>query len=151
MMEVLPEIEKSYIDNGQANYVGQPLVMLDQTSLQLSHVDYYIEKNKPEKLYDFQLKMANEAGTETFGTEEHILSTLSDYGINSSLEELEKNNPDPISITRNYTKNFGVEFVPTFYINGIKVYNAFSLEEIEKIITGEIKENDVIKVPVSEE
>ena len=151
MMEVLPEIEKSYIDNGQANYVGQPLVMLDQTSLQLSHVDYFIEKNKPEKLYDFQLKMANEAGTETFGTEEHILSTLSDYGINSSLEELEKNNPDPISITRNYTKNFGVEFVPTLYINGIKVYNAFSLEEIEKIITGEIKENDVIKVPVSEE
>ena len=64
MIEVLPEIEKSYIDNGQAYYVGQPLVMLDQTSLQLSHVDYYIEKNKPEKLYDFQLKMANEAGTE---------------------------------------------------------------------------------------
>ena len=78
-------------------------------------------------------------------------SILKDYGIDSSLEELEKNNPDPISITRNYTKNFGVEFVPTLYINGIKVYNAFSLEEIEKIITGEIKENDVIKVPVSEE
>ena len=67
MMRSVARDRESYIDNGQANYVGQPLVMLDQTSLQLSHVDYYIEKNKPEKLYDFQLKMANEAGTETFG------------------------------------------------------------------------------------
>ena len=74
---------------------------------------------------------------------------LSEYGINISIEELEKNNPDPISLTRNYTKNFGVEFVPTLYINGIKVYNAFNLEEIEKILNGEIKENDVIKVPVA--
>ncbi len=150
MMEVLPEIEKTYINNGQANYVGQPLVLLDQTSLQLSHVDHFIEKNNPEKLYEFQLRMANDAEQENFGTEEYIIDILSEYGINTDLEELEKNNPDPISITRNYTKNFDVQFVPTLYINGIKVYNAFNLEEIRKIIDGEIKENDVIKVPVSE-
>ena len=79
-------------------------LLFDQTSLQLSHVDYYIEKNKPEKLYDFQLKMANEAEAETFGTEEQILNTLKEYGIDISLEELEKNNPDPISITRTTQK-----------------------------------------------
>ena len=75
---------------------------------------------------------------------------LKEYGVNISIEELEKNNPDPISLTRNYTKNLGVEFVPTLYINGIKVYDAFNLEEIEKILNGEIKEKDTIQVPVAE-
>ena len=67
---------------------------------------------------------------------------LREYGINIGIEELEQNNPDPISLTRNYTKNFGVEAVPTLYINGMKLYNAFDLEEIEKVLNGEIKEGD---------
>ena len=100
----------------------------------------------------FNFEWQTKQRTETFGNRRaYARVTLKDYGINISIEELEKNNPDPISITRHYTKNLGVEFVPTLYINGIKVYNAFNLEEIEKIINGEIKENDVIKVPVSEE
>ena len=32
--------------------------------LLLSHVDYYIEKNKPDQLYDVQLRMAKEAQNE---------------------------------------------------------------------------------------
>jgi hypothetical protein len=43
-----------------------------------------------------------------------------------------------------------VEFFPTLYINDIKVYDAFNLEEIEKILNGKIKEKDTIQVPVAE-
>ena len=132
MDEMLPVLQEKYIDTGKANYVRQPLVLLDQRSLLLSHVDYYLEKNQPEKLYDFQLRMAKEANNERWGTEEYVQETLKDYGIEMSMEELEENNPDPISLSRHYTKNLGVEFVPTLYVNGIKVYNAFNSEEIDK-------------------
>ncbi|WP_338470413.1 thioredoxin domain-containing protein [Niallia sp. XMNu-256] len=150
MAEILPVIKEKYLDTGKGYYVGQPIVVLDQTSLQLSHVDYFIEKNHPQKLYDLQLLMAQEAVSEGWGTEEYIQTTLKDFGVEVSVQELEKNNPDPISLTRKYTKNLGVEFVPTLYINGIKVYDAFNLDEIEQILNGDIKEDDRIKVPVSE-
>ena len=150
MGEVLPVVKEKYLDTGKANYVGQPLVLLDQTSLLLSHVDYFMEKNHTDQLYDIQLRMAKEAANEGWGTEEYVQTLLKDYNVDINIEELEKNNPDPISLTRNYTKNLGVEVVPTLYINGIKVYDAFNLEEIEKILNGEIKENDVIQVPVPE-
>ncbi len=103
-----------------------------------------------DKLYDIQLQMVKESPNENWGTEEYVQTVLKDYGINIGIEELKNKNPDPISITRNYTKNFGVQAVPTLYINGIKVYDAFNLEEIEKILNGEIKENDTIQVPVAE-
>ena len=151
MEEVLPILQEKYLDSGKAYYVGQPLVLLNQSSLLLSHVDYYIEKNQPHQLYDVQLRMTKEAQNENWGSEEYAESILKDYGVDISIEELEKNNPDPISLTRHYSKNLGVEFVPTLYVNSIKVYDAFNLEEIEKILNGEIKENDVIKVPVVEE
>ena len=149
MGEVLPVVQEKYLDNGKANYVGQPLVLLNQASLLLSHVDYYVEKNKPDQLYDIQLRMAKESPNENWGTEEYVHTLLKEYGVNISLAELEKNNPDPISLTRNFTKNFGVQVVPTLYINGIKVYDAFNLDEIEKILNGEIKENDTVQVPVA--
>jgi protein-disulfide isomerase len=151
MTEVLPIVQEKYLDSGKAYYVGQPLVLLNQSSLLLSHVDYYIEKNQPQQLYDVQLRMTKEAQNENWGTEEYAELILKDYGVGISIEKLEKNNPDPISLTRHYSKNLGVEFVPTLYVNGIKVYDAFNLEEIEKVFNGEIKENDVIKVPVVEE
>lgn len=142
MGEVLPVIQEKYLDTGKANYIGQPLVLLSQSSLLLSHVDYYIEKNQPEKLYEIQTRMVKESKNENWGTEEYVQSLLREYGINMGIEELEQHNPDPISLTRNYTKNFGVEAVPTLYINGLKLYNAFDLEEIEKVLNGEIKEGD---------
>ena len=104
MDEVLPVLQEKYIDTGKAYYVGQPLVLLDQRSLLLSHVDYYFEKNQPEKLYDFQLRMAKEANNEGWGTEEYVQETLKDYGVEMSIKELEENNPDPISLSRHYTK-----------------------------------------------
>ena len=142
MDEVLPVIQEKYLDTGKANYIGQPLVLLNQSSLLLSHMDYYMEKNQPEKLYEIQIRMVKEAKNENWGTEEYVQALLREYGINIGIEELEQHNPDPISLTRNYTKNFGVEAVPTLYINGMKLYNAFDLEEIEKVLNGEIKEGD---------
>ena len=142
MDEVLPVIQKKYLDTGKANYIGHPLVLLNQSSLLLSHLDYYMEKNQPEKLYEIQIRMVKEAKNENWGTEEYVQALLREYGINIGIEELEKHNPDPISLTRNYTKDFGVGAVPTLYINGMKLYNAFDLEEIEKVLNGEIKEGD---------
>ena len=142
MDEVLPVIQEKYLDTGKANYIGQPLVLLNQSSLLLSHMDYYMEKNQQEKLYDIQIRMVKDVKNENWGTEEYAQFLLREYGINIGIEELEQHNPDPISLTRNYTKNFGVEAVPTLYINGIKLYNAFDLEEIEKVLNGETKEGD---------
>ena len=146
MGEVLPVIQEKYLDIGKANYIGQPLVLLSQSSLLLSHVDYYMEKNQPEKLYEIQTRMAKESNNENWGTEEYVHVLLGEYGINIGIEELEQHNPDPISLTRNYTKNFGVEVVPTLYINGMKLSNAFDLEEIEKVLNGEIKEGDHLNI-----
>ena len=114
----------------------------------MAHVDYSLEKEFPDKYYDFQLQFAKDAEAENWGTEEYIQTTLTEYGLQVDVEDLKTTDyPDPITVTRNYTKNYGVEFVPTLYINGIKLYNAFNLEEIDSVLTGKIKEKDVIQVP----
>ena len=52
------------------------------------------------------------------GTEEYIQTTLKEKGLSFNTENLNSSDyPDPITVTLNYTKNFGVVFVPTLYIN----------------------------------
>lgn len=148
MAEVLPVIKEKYINTGKAKYAGQPIVLLNETSLFMAHKDYSLEKEFPDKYYDLQLQFAKDAEAENWGTEEYIQTTLIENGIEADVEDLKTSDyPDPITVTRNYTKNYGVEFVPTLYINGIKLYDAFNLEEIDRILTGKIKENDDIQVP----
>lgn len=148
MEEVLPVIKEQYIETGKAKYVGQPIVLLNETSLFMAHMDYSLEKEFSDKYYDFQLQFAKDAELENWGTEEYIQKTLKEKGLHVDVEELKGSDyPDPITVTRNYTKNYGVEFVPTLYINGIKLYDAFNMEEIDSVLTGKIKENDVIQVP----
>lgn len=147
MGEVLPVIKEKYINTGIANYTGQPIVLLNVTSLFLSHVDYYVEKNHPENLYDIQTQLAKDSINENWGSEEYVQTVLEKYGITKDVEDISIDSSDPITITRNYTKNLGVQAVPTLYVNGIKLFNAFDLDEVERVLSGETKENDVIHVP----
>ena len=148
MKEALPVIKEKYINTKIANYIGQPIVLLNQTSFFLSKVDYSIEKNLPSNYYDIQLQFANETDKEDWGTKQYVQSVLNRYGLNDDVNELIKDNPDPITLTRKYTKNFDLEHVPTVYVNGIKIYNAFDLTEIDRVLSGDIKEGTEIKVPV---
>ena len=56
-------------------------MLLTQSSLLLSHVDYYMEKNKPDQLYDIQLRMVKESANEGWGTEDYVQTLLKDYGV----------------------------------------------------------------------
>ncbi len=64
------------MDSGKANSVGQPLVqVLNQASLLLSHVDYYVKK-MTNQLNDIQLRMVKESTNEGWGTEDYVQNCL---------------------------------------------------------------------------
>ena len=55
-----------------------------------------------------------------------------------------------IQNSRAYTRDMGVEYVPTVYVDGIKLFDSFNVDEIADVINGNLSEGDVIEVDRSE-
>jgi len=151
MLEVLPQLKETLIQDGTAKYIAQPVTLLNKYSLIMAEADYVIEKNIPEHYYNLQLVLAkflNEDKHSNLGKEEqHIQSELEGLGYNfSELSKITKI-PDYLEITRQFTKKFNVQYVPTVYVDGIKISDSFNIEEIKGIINKTIQEGEIISIP----
>lgn len=134
--EVLPKIEDEFIDTGKTKFVGQPLAILNQDSLFMTKVDRFVELKYPNKYYKVQRKFesrANDAEVD-WATEDYILSTLKAAGIKTTIEEVNKIDNDGFKTTSEYTENYGVESVPTVYINGAKLNDPFNINEMKSLL-----------------
>lgn len=147
MLEVLPEIQTKYLDNGIAKYIGQPLALLNKNSLFMAEADQIIETSLPSKYYELQTKFASDSSERengTWGNEEYLKNVFEELNLNYT-EIFNKDaiaNNDALTITRNYTKNYNVQYVPTIYVDGIKISDSFSLDEMDNVINGTIKKGD---------
>lgn len=147
MESVLPEIESRWIETGEATFKGQPLVLLNERSQLLASVDANAERVMPERYYALQRHIGLDAETvEDFGTEAYVHRLAETFGVDA--EDLLAPQVDAgIQNARLYTRDLGVEYVPTVYVNGIKLLDAFSLDEMEQVMSGEIEAGDRVEMP----
>lgn len=147
MATVLPEIESRWLKTEEAMYKGQPLVLLNEQSQLLANVDYNVERIAPHLYYDVQRQIGSDAGViEDFGTEDYVRRLAERFTLDP--EQLLRTTGIDAGIqnARHYTRDLGVEYVPTVYVDGIKLLDPFSLEEIEHVMTGKIRDGDQIDV-----
>lgn len=151
MDEVLPDIEEKYINTGDAVYKGQPLVLLNKNSQYMANVDYNVEKHAPEKYYEIQRKFGSDSGSIGWAKDSYVEKISKEFDIVGVKKLTDPEGMDiGIKNSRLYTRDLGVKFVPTVYVDGIKISDSFSVEEIGEVIEGKIKEGDVTEVPVAE-
>lgn len=146
MEEVLPEIEERWLDTGKATFKGQPLVLLNEQSQLLANVDYNVERLIPDRYYEVQRAIGLDSGLDGFGTEAYARELASEFGLDA--DELLENHVDiGIQNSRLFTRDFGVAYVPTVYVDGIQLVDAFSLEEMEQVVNGTIEAGDQVELP----
>lgn len=147
MADVLPEIESRWIETGEATFKGQPLVLLNERSQLLASVDANAEHVMPERYYELQRHIGLDAETaDDFGTEAYVRRLAKTFDVDAArllVPQVDRG----IQNARLYTRDFGVEYVPTVYVNGIKLLDAFSLDEMERVMTGEIEAGDRVEMP----
>lgn len=146
MEEVLPEIEERWLDTGEATFKGQPLVLLNEQSQLLANVDYNVERLIPDRYYEVQRAIGLDSGTDGFGTEAYARELASEFDLDA--DELLENHVDVgIQNSRLFTRDFGVAYVPTVYVNGIRLADAFSLDEMAQVMDGTIEAGDQVELP----
>lgn len=147
MESVLPEIESKWIETGEATFKGQPLVLLNERSQLLASVDANAEQVMPERYYTLQRHIGLDAETvEDFGTNAYVDRLAKTFDVDPAVL-LAPQVDTGIQNARLYTRDLGVEYVPTVYVNGIKLLDAFSLDEMERVMSGEIKAGDQVEMP----
>lgn len=146
MEEVLPKIEERWLETGEATFKGQPLVLLNEQSQLLANVDYNAERLIPDRYYEVQRAIGLDSGSDGFGTEAYARELASEFGLDA--DELLENHVDiGIQNSRLFTRDFGVAYVPTVYVDGIQLVDAFSLEEMEQVMNGTIEAGDQVELP----
>jgi protein-disulfide isomerase len=146
MEEILPEIEERWLKTGEAMFKGQPLVLLNEQSQLLANVDYNVERLIPDRYYEVQRAIGLDSGSDGFGTEDYARKLASEFNLNA--DELLANHVDVgIQNSRLFTRDFGVAYVPTVYVDGIQLVDAFSLDEMEHVMDGTIEVGDQVELP----
>lgn len=146
MESVFPEIESRWINKGKVSSKGQPLVLFNEQSQSLASVDLNVKAHIPTRYYEVQRQIGMDLGTDDFGTEAYVRRLAKTLEIDPNLL-LVAHTDTGIQNARLYTRDLGVAYVPTVYVNGVKLLDAFSLEEMERVLNGEIKAGDVVDVP----
>ncbi|MFN4213510.1 DsbA family protein [Exiguobacterium sp.] len=149
MEDVLPEIESRWLDNGEVAFKGQPLVLLNERSQLLATVDANAEQLIPEQYYEFQRHIASDAEIDDYGTEAYVRRLAETFDVNAEVLLVPRVD-EGIQNARLYTRDLGVDYVPTVYVNRIKLLDAFSLEEMEQVIKGEIQVGDQVEVDMAQ-
>ena len=146
MEEMLPEIEERWLETGEAMFKGQPLVLLNEQSQFLANVDYNVERLIPDRYYEVQRAIGLDSGSDGFGTEAYARELASEFKLDA--DELLENHVDVgIQNSRLFTRDFEVKYVPTVYVDGIQLVDAFSLEEMEQVMDGTIQAGDKVELP----
>ncbi|CQR48447.1 Disulfide bond formation protein D precursor [Paraliobacillus sp. PM-2] len=135
MNEILPELEQEYIENGKAKFRMQSMVYLNDASLRLSKFDQNLIYYNKEQYYEIAERIMSDSQSqqEAWGTEQYIKDIISEYNLDQDTM-LQDNELDAINVTRKYTRDLGIESVPSIFVNGVQVEEPFNIEEIKTLL-----------------
>lgn len=126
--DIFPAL-KPDIENGTVKFRAQSLVFLGETSHRLSNFDQNLKRYYPQDYYTIFFDIITNANEEDWGTETYLHHVIEKYGLEQE-KVLSIPKLDEILITQKYAQTLDVEYVPTIYVNGQKVEDSFSIEEI---------------------
>ncbi len=133
--EIFPRI-KQLIDEDKVKFRTQSMVFLNEASLQLSKLDQNIKEYYPDKYFDIFSQIITDGlreDLEQLLANNYIDKLLAGHQLDSNILHDEPK-IDVINLTRKYTNELNIESVPTIIVNGAKVTDPFSLEDIEKLL-----------------
>lgn len=121
----------SLIEEGLVKFRTQPMVYVDANSLLLAKMDQNIRLNySPDQYYNMFFELMSELNQDVTVDDTFINDFIMKHNFDKELV-LEEPELDVINVTRKYTRQLNIESVPTIFVNGKKVEDAFSLEEIK--------------------
>lgn len=135
MEEIFPAVNK-LIDEEIVKFRTQSMVFLSDASLQLSKLDQNIKEYYPDKYFEIYTKIiadGDDGDYEQVLAHGYIEEVIAEFQLDDNLL-LSETTIDAIYLTRKYTNELNIESVPTLIVNGIKIVDPFSIEEIEKLL-----------------
>jgi len=130
--EIFPAV-KEWIEEGNVKFRTQSMVYLNQNSLELSKLDQNIKRYYPEQYFDVFFTLIEDVDDPNWATDHYIKEI-----INKNQLDNERVLVDPvldvINVTRKYTRELDIESVPTIFVNGKKVQESFSIDEIQSYL-----------------
>lgn len=135
MDEIFPAINK-LVENKAVKFRTQSLAILDGASLQLSKIDQHIKSHYPDRYFEIFLQIIADGRDENYVElleNQYIDQLITTYQLD---KELISSDPklDALQLTSQYADKLDIESVPTVIVNGKKVKDPFSFEEIESLI-----------------
>jgi protein-disulfide isomerase len=131
---VFPQIS-GWIEEGTVKYRTQSMVFLSDISSKLADFDQNLKRNYPDLYPEINAKIMIDGHNEVddWATNSYLEKLIKDYELNKN-KMLATPKVDSISITRQYTKKFGIDAVPTVFVNGEKVKDPFDTNEIKSLM-----------------
>lgn len=112
---------KKWANNGDIKFRTQSMAWLNENSFKLSTIDQNLKLQHPESYFDIFVGLMKEKPIENL---------LAKYDID--LEEVSKEpRVNIVTVTDHYSAEFDLQYVPTVIVNGQKVQDPFSLDEIQ--------------------
>lgn len=129
-MTIFPQFS-SFIEEGLVKFRTQPMVYVDANSLLLAKIDQNIRLNySPDQYFNMFFELMSELNQDVSVDDTFINDLIMKHDFDKTIA-LGEPELDVINVTRKYTRQLNIESVPTIFVNGKKVENAFSLEEIK--------------------
>lgn len=144
--EVYPIVEEYYIDKGLMKIYFYDLFFVSQTSKLKALISMGVEKQNPNKLIEYHKLVNNltpedngKFHTEDEGKElvEFLSSKIEEVDFGNILEKINNQEEELIlglEETQEIANKSGVTGTPTVFVNGMKMENSFSIEELNNII-----------------
>lgn len=132
--EIFPTIEQ-FIHEGKVKFRTQSMVFINNASLELSKLDQNIKMRYPDKYFEILLEITAdgfEEDLEQLLDANYIEELIANHQLDSDIA-LAEPILDVSNLTKRYANKFDIESVPTIIVNGRKVKDPFSLEEIESL------------------
>nr|WP_173026406.1 thioredoxin domain-containing protein [Aeromonas sp. Ne-1]AKO69692.1 hypothetical protein [Aeromonas sp. Ne-1] len=132
--EVFPKVEE-LIGEGTVKYRTQSMVYLNDVSLLLANFDQNVKNYYPNKYTEINQKIMLDGNNHVadWGTSGYLQGIIHDYKLDEN-KVLETPSQDSIGVTRSYTKALEIDSVPTVFVNGVQVNDAFNYNEIEELL-----------------
>jgi len=130
--EIYPAVDE-FITNGDVKFRTQSMVFLNETSLKLAELDQNLKRNYPGYYFDVFFTLMSSDMNEDWATDTYLNHLITEYELNRDTLFKEPQF-DAINVTRKYTKALEIDAVPAVFVNGNRVENPFSLEEIHSLL-----------------
>lgn len=130
--DVYHRLKEEFIDSGEVKFYTLPQVYLSKETLALTEFTEKVAESYPEHYFDLINSLFENQGADHWGSQEFITEMAEEFKL-TGWDDVTLGY-DVIRRTRQVTRRFDVEVVPTIYVNGRMVGDRMNYDEISRLI-----------------